>query len=183
MALGVRQQSEHCNSTARRNAECTSEAKPQGIAFIIGWTQPCNLEIHCAIAPKCIARLVLLERASKYSRNDKILKRPNLAKWQNCPFCKGYKNHTKKSLSTHVRDGLGEKRPKIHKNIFKKWHHFEKWQKWPFCKGCSKAKSSKMPYLGDEFRWSRIIQKVTVNTHKRCFMGLLGQTSKCQNQL
>ena len=32
MALGVRRQSEDCSSTARRNAECTSETKPQGIA-------------------------------------------------------------------------------------------------------------------------------------------------------
>ena len=32
----LRRQSEDCNSTARRNAECTSEPNPQGIAFIIG---------------------------------------------------------------------------------------------------------------------------------------------------
>ena len=33
--------------------------------------------------------------------------------------------------------------------IFETWHAFKKWQNWPFCKG----------YL----RWSRKIQKVTVN--------------------
>ena len=33
MALGVRRQSEDCNSTAGRNAECTSETKPQGISI------------------------------------------------------------------------------------------------------------------------------------------------------
>ena len=38
MELGVRRLSEDCNSTIRRNAECTSETKPQGIAFIIGRT-------------------------------------------------------------------------------------------------------------------------------------------------
>ena len=35
VALGVRRQSEDCNSTARRIAECTSETKPLGKAFII----------------------------------------------------------------------------------------------------------------------------------------------------
>ena len=42
----------------RRNAECTSETKPQSIAFIMARTQAFNLEIHCAIAPRCFARLV-----------------------------------------------------------------------------------------------------------------------------
>ena len=58
VALGVRRQCENCNSTARRNAECTSETKPQGITFIIRRTKACNLEIHCAIAPGCIASLI-----------------------------------------------------------------------------------------------------------------------------
>ena len=58
VALGVQRQCENCNSTARRNAECTSETKLQGITFIIGRTQACNLENHCAIAPRCIASLI-----------------------------------------------------------------------------------------------------------------------------
>ena len=64
VALDDRRQSEDHSSTARRNAECTSETKPQGIAFIMGRTRAFNLEIHCAIAPRCIARLVFLSLAS-----------------------------------------------------------------------------------------------------------------------
>ena len=52
------------NPKTVRNAKCTSETKPHGIAFIIGRTQACNLEIHCAISPRCIARLVLLPLAT-----------------------------------------------------------------------------------------------------------------------
>ena len=58
VALGVRRHSQDYNLTAQRNTECTSETKPQGTAFTIGRTQTYNLEIHCAIAPRCIARLV-----------------------------------------------------------------------------------------------------------------------------
>ena len=47
---------------------------------------------------------------------------------------------------------------------------FKRWQKWPFCKGFSRAKSSKLTYLVAESRGSKIMQKMTVNTHKRCFM-------------
>ena len=59
----TQRQSEDCNSAARRNTECTSGTKLQGIAFIIGLIQACSLEIHCAIDPRSIARLVLLSLA------------------------------------------------------------------------------------------------------------------------
>ena len=87
MVLGVRRQSEDCNSTARRNAECTSEPNPQGIAFIIGRTQACNLEIHCAIAPRCIARLVLLSLAA-LARAFSTYNIHLLTKMTSCFFCR-----------------------------------------------------------------------------------------------
>ena len=64
MVLGVRRQSEECNSTARRNAECTAETKPQGIVYIINRANSGmqsrdslrdSLEMHCkssAVEPR-----------------------------------------------------------------------------------------------------------------------------------
>ena len=100
-------------------------------------------------------RLTNTINSKKKTQFGKVAKFPILQ-----TLSKSYKNW----LLTHIRDILGQKRLKIHL-ILKKWH-FEKWQKWPFSKGCSKAKSSKVTYLGDEFRRSRIMQKVTLNTHR-----------------
>ena len=63
MALGVRRQSEDCNSTARRNAECTSEPNPQGKISIYNWANSGmqsrdslhnSPEMHCSISVNII---------------------------------------------------------------------------------------------------------------------------------
>ena len=43
------------------------------------------------------------------------------------------------------------------------------------------AKSSTLTYLVAEFRGSKIIQKMILNTHKRCFMGKRTKKTKQLN--
>ena len=94
----------------------------------------------------------------------------------------GWRLRCKKRLFNHMTVILSKKRSNTNL-IFERWHAFEKWKNWPFCKGYSKAKSSKQTYLVAEFRESKIIQKMTLNTHKICFMGKRTQknTSNLKN--
>ena len=79
-------------------------------------------------------------------------------------FAKAIKIIQKKWLLTHIKEMFNwRKWLKIHL-IIKKWHHFEKWQKWPFSKVGRQI--VKMTYLGDEFRWSRIIESDRKHTQE-----------------
>ena len=89
---------------------------------------------------------------------------------QNKLKTKGSEEQRQKSKNNILESHYARKRPGKKTSHSKNGKIFRRWQKWPFCKGYSDAKSSRMTYLGDEFRWPRIIQKVTVNTQKRCFM-------------
>ena len=90
MALGVRRQSEDCNSTARRNAECISEPNPQGIAYRAnsGMQSRDSLrdspKMHCKIS----VALARCARSSKYLSNFPTYNIHLLTKMTSCFFCR-----------------------------------------------------------------------------------------------
>ena len=102
----------------------------------------------------------------------------NIKKWQKwLTYSKMVKNglfwggplRCKKRLYNHMTVILHKKR--LNTNLIIEKRHLWKVAKLAFCKGYTKAKSSKLTYLVTEFQKSKIIQKMTLNTHKGCFMG------------